>query len=213
MSQLLEIELGGEVVFLLPQKAIYRPALSQLILSDVHLGKTTHFRKSGIPLPQTAHLKDIDKLHFLLNKWRPQSVLLLGDLFHSDYNREWLWFKSLLLEYPVVNFILVEGNHDILDDNYYSAANLLKAEIIEEENFLFSHQPLNNPAKLNICGHIHPGIQIGGFAKQYEKLPCFYHEQNHFILPAFGHLTGLHILEKKENCSCYLVTDQRVIRF
>jgi uncharacterized protein len=213
VSHNLEIQLANETFILLPQKAMFRPALAQLILSDVHLGKTTHFRKSGIPLPQTAYLKDIDKLHFLLNRWRPKSVLLLGDLFHSDYNKEWLWFKSFLLEYPVVDFFLVEGNHDILDNAYYSAANLLKAELIEDDSFIFSHQPLNNPQKLNICGHIHPGVQIGGFAKQYEKLSCFYHKRNHFILPAFGYLTGLHILEKEEGCNYYLVTESRVLPF
>src|SRR4051794_39447624 len=94
----LEIFLAAEPFYLLPQKAVYRPLQKQLILSDIHLGKASHFRKKGLALPAQSHLKDIDALHFLLNSWKPETVLILGDLFHSDYNREWLWFKSLLMQ-------------------------------------------------------------------------------------------------------------------
>lgn len=207
----LEISLNNEPIFLLPQRAIFRPLKKQLILSDVHLGKGTHFRSHGLPLPGTAHLKDVDKLHFIIDKWQPQSVLILGDLFHSDYNREWLWFKSVLLHYYFVEFILVEGNHDILDNHHYSLANLLKTELLEDENFVFSHQPLDCAGKLNICGHVHPGLRIEGAAKQAEKLPCFYFNKTHLILPAFGYLTGLQILEREQGADYFVVAGNRVL--
>jgi uncharacterized protein len=207
----LDIFLEEELFLLLPQRALYRPGKRQLVISDLHLGKTTHFRKQGLALPEAALAKDIDKLHYLLNLWQPESVLLLGDLFHSDYNREWLWFKSLLMEYPLVQFILVEGNHDILQDAHYSLPNLLKAGFLVEENFIFSHHPLENAGKLNVCGHVHPGIRIEGMARQSVSLPCFYLTPKHFILPAFGYLTGLHILEKEAGARYYLVANDRVI--
>lgn len=207
----LEIELAGETFQLLPQKAVYRPAKKQLILTDIHLGKATHFRKQGIALPVQSHLKDIDKIHFLLNQLNPGSVLILGDLFHSDYNREWLWIKSLLMEYPDIKFILVEGNHDILKHEIYNLPNLSKTERIEEENLVFTHEPLKAPDKLNFCGHIHPGYVLYGKAKQSMKLPCFYSTKSHFILPAFGNLTGLYVLEKDDQACYYLVTETRII--
>jgi len=206
-----EIFLAEEPFYLLLQKAIYRPLKKQLILSDVHLGKATHFRKAGIPMPPQSHLKDIDTLQYLLNTWRPDSLVILGDLFHSDYNREWLWFKALLMEFPQVQFILVEGNHDILPDSAYDLPNLIKLDILEEDCFIFSHHPLENAPKLNICGHVHPGIRIYGRAKQSVKLPCFYFNHKHFILPAFGNLTGLFLLEQEDASFYYLVTQERVI--
>lgn len=208
----LEIELGGEKFFLLPQKALFRPSKKQLVLSDVHLGKATHFRKQGLPLPDYSHLKDIDKLHFLIEKWEPQTVLILGDLFHSDYNKEWLWFKALLLQYFYIEFILIEGNHDILDNDQYSMQNLLKAELLEDEHFIFSHAPLKDEDKLNICGHIHPGIRIEGIAKQAENLPCFHLSKTHLILPAFGYLTGLFLLEKETASNYFITTGKKVIK-
>ncbi len=208
-----EIELKGETFLLLPQKAVYRPRKQQLILSDLHIGKASHFRKQGLAMPPQSHLKDIDTLHFLMDHWQPASVLFLGDLFHSIYNNEWLWLKSFMMTYPKTQFILVEGNHDILkEDLYQDLPNLIKLEILEEEHFVFSHEPIDKPLKLNFCGHLHPGLRITGIARQSEKLPCFFHSRTHFILPAFGHLTGLYLLEQEKDALYYLVAGSKIIR-
>lgn len=212
MSSFLEIHLQEEPFFLLPQKALYRPGSQQLILSDLHLGKATHFRKQGLPMPQQSMLRDFDLLTWLLKTWQPQSVLLLGDLFHSHYNREWLWFKSLLASHDHIQFVLAEGNHDILKDHHYDFDNLIKTPLIEEERFVFSHHPLKNDPRLNVCGHIHPGVRLFGRAKQSVSLPCFYHYQQTFILPAFGSLTGLKLMDVEEGVNYYLVLQDKVVK-
>jgi uncharacterized protein len=209
---LLEIFLRDEPFLLLPQKAMYRPGKRQLILSDLHLGKATHFRKQGIPLPERSLLKDFDMLEFLLKTWKPQAVLILGDLFHSDYNREWLWFRSLLAGYPDVEFILVEGNHDILKAGDYHIDNLHKVAYLEEERFIFSHHPLKHAQQFNVCGHVHPGIRLRGAARQSMTLPCFYERRDQLILPAFGSLTGLQLMELKDSATYYLITKDSVVR-
>jgi DNA ligase-associated metallophosphoesterase len=211
-SRQYEIRLAGELFYLLFHKALFRPAKKQLILSDVHLGKASHFRKKGIALPPQSHLKDLDKLEYLLKKWTPKSVLILGDLFHSHYNKEWFWFMALLKSFPRTKFILVEGNHDILSSSEYNLPNLSKKVQIDEDHFIFSHAPLEDPPKINICGHVHPGIRITGVARQSITLPCFYFNGRHFILPAFGDLTGLAILEKEIFSDYYLVTHETVVK-
>lgn len=206
-----KIVIKHEEFYLLPQKAVYRPVQKQLILADIHLGKASHFRKKGIAMPPQSHLRDIDKLQFLLRKWQPETVVILGDLFHSEYNNEWLWFKSMLRENSKVQFILLEGNHDILPRGTYKIPNLLHIDLLEEQHYVFSHHPLDRCAKMNICGHVHPGIQVTGVARQSLTLPCFYLSPTHFILPAFGDLTGLKIMEKEEEVMYYLVTDNSVV--
>lgn len=207
-----EIILAGERFLLLPQKALFRPGRSQLIVSDIHLGKTTHFRKMGIAMPQQSYLKDIDTLHYLLRKFQPETFIILGDLFHSTYNREWLWFRSLLIEFRSVRFILVEGNHDILPAVIYDdIPNLKRTNHIVENNFIFSHHPLTTSSQMNICGHVHPGIELKGNARQYIKLPCFYLSKSHFILPAFGNLTGMFLLEQEMDSTYYIVANGKVI--
>jgi uncharacterized protein len=208
----MEISLAGEVFYLLPQKALFRPSGRQLILSDVHLGKASHFRKKGIALPAASHLSDMDRLEYLVQIWNPATILILGDLFHSEYNREWLWFRSLVLSHPDRQFILVEGNHDILPEKNYDLPNLFRASEVEETQIIFSHSPLQESGKLNICGHVHPGIRLTGKARQSLTFPCFCLSEGKFILPAFGRLTGLALLEWKETAEYYLVTDDTVVR-
>lgn len=162
-------------------------------------------------MPSQSHLRDIDRLHFLVDQWRPETVLILGDLFHSEYNREWLWFKSLLMHYPDVQFILVEGNHDILPRGSYVIPNLLKIGLLEERHFLFSHHPTDHPGRLNVCGHIHPGLRLTGTARQSVSLPCFYLSETQLIMPAFGDLTGLKLLEREAGSQYYLVANDCVV--
>ena len=206
------IQLADEEFCLLPQRAVYRPNLRQLILCDLHLGKASHFRKQGIALPVQSYLKDFEILYDLLNAWQPESVLFLGDLFHSGYNREWLTFQSFLGEYPDVQFVLIQGNHDILTEKEYSLPNLRKMAWIEEEQYIFSHYPLQQKEKINFCGHIHPGIQLTGIARQSLTLPCFYFNGIQFILPAFGALTGLTVLGRERNAVYYVITDRSVLK-
>lgn len=206
-----EIRIRHELFFLLPLKGLFRPLQRQLVLSDIHLGKASHFRKKGIAMPAQSHLKDIDRIHYLIESLNPETVLLLGDLFHSDYNQEWLWFKSILRSYPHVQFVLVEGNHDILPRGTYKIENLLKIGLLEEQHVIFSHHPIEQSPKLNICGHLHPGIRIRGKAKQSVSLPCFVWGPDHFILPAFGDLTGMHLLEKEKNTRYFAVTNDTVV--
>jgi uncharacterized protein len=213
MSQnYLEIKLGEIHFFLLHQKAMYRPDRRQLIVADIHLGKASHFRKKGIAMPPQSHLRDIDRLQHLISAWKPEQVLLLGDLFHSDYNREWLWFKSLLLGNSNTTFILVEGNHDILPGKEYELPNLRKVNVLEEDELLYTHKPEDSAQRLNICGHVHPGLRITGLARQSFRLPCFYHRDNLFILPAFGELTGLYLLDRETGADYYLVTHETIVK-
>lgn len=208
----MEISLAKEAFFLLPQKAMFRPSQRQLILADVHLGKASHFRKKGIPIPREGHLADIDRLEYLIKSWHPATVLILGDLFHSEYNREWLWLRSLFLSHPEIEFVLVEGNHDILPERAYGIDNLLRAGAIEEPQLIFSHAPLEpQKKKMNICGHIHPGVRLTGKARQSVTLPCFVRQKTRFILPAFGKLTGLALVDRDTADELYLVTHETVV--
>jgi uncharacterized protein len=206
-----EIILRGEKFVMLPQRALYRPNEKELILCDIHFGKASHFRKHGLQMPEISHMADFERLQYLIRSLRPNAVMILGDLFHSDQNREWWWFKSLLLENSDTQFVLVEGNHDVLKESSYDVPNLLKAYTMEEDNFIFSHFPLPAGPRLNICGHIHPGIRLEGKARQSASFPCFYITGSHLILPAFGNLTGLAILEKEPDATYYIITGEKVI--
>ena len=76
--QILETNIFGENLQLHPFRAIYWQREKMLLLSDLHLGKATHFRKAGIAVPKTLGDVNWDKLAGLLLDFQPKRVLFLG---------------------------------------------------------------------------------------------------------------------------------------
>src|SRR6476469_1295246 len=103
-----------ENLLLLPQKAIYFPSYKILLLSDVHLGKGAHFRKSGIAIPKQLAQEDLAMLSDLIHYYQPQKIIFLGDLFHSDMNNDWDWFCLWREMHQHIDMELIRGNDDIL---------------------------------------------------------------------------------------------------
>jgi uncharacterized protein len=193
---------------LLPQKALFWAAQNTLILADLHLGKTAHFRKEGLAIPQASSQADYNNLQQLMLQYQPARLLILGDLFHSYHNLEWQQLAQFLEKHPKLELDLVGGNHDILDTKYYNQLGInLLGSVLTLGNLLFTHQPAEAIAEgyFNICGHIHPGVRLEAKARQSVGLPCFFQKKNQLILPAFGHLTGLHYLNPKEASAIFAV--------
>ena len=118
-------ELRGEPLTLLSEKAIIWKSRSILLVADLHLGKVTHFRKAGIGIPQLAETDTLERLAQLLLDYPVKEVWILGDLFHSSYNRAWDKFKTFVGQLKDIKFVLVKGNHDILNEKEYAELNLI----------------------------------------------------------------------------------------
>lgn len=211
----MQIRLNNTIVTLLPQKALFLEEASVLVIADVHLGKAAHFRKAGIFMPAGSMQQDFSVMDALITQYRPRQVWFLGDLFHSSYNAEWLRMKALIHNHSGVDFILIKGNHDILDEAHYAAAGIeVIPDALELDGLVFSHEPLPglSPEKINIAGHIHPGCMWRGRGKQSLRLPCFYLLGNTFLLPAFGALTGLYMMDKTVHAHIFAVLPDQVLR-
>lgn len=184
-------------------------------MADLHLGKSTHFRKNGIPVPAGVMDATIDQLMSVLLDFKPERVLFLGDLFHSEYNREWEAIAALISQFKDISFNLVPGNHDILDRSVYREAGLAvtEAELVEVP-WLFTHHPQEelSPELYNLSGHIHPGVRLSGGGKQTLRLPCFYFGKNQGILPAFGSFTGTAIIPVKRGDQVFVIAEGQVIK-
>jgi len=210
------IEINGQTLELLPQKAIYWKSARTLIVSDLHLGKSGHFRKSGIPAPAGINQKNLNRLDKLLQSFKPNRLLILGDLFHSDANREWLEFESFTRKWKSIEMLLVRGNHDSLHSSFYDAADIRTTDFLKESGFLFLHDEskaeTENPGKkIVVSGHVHPGITLRGKGRQSLRLPCFIISSQQILLPAFGEFTGLHVIKPKPDEKVYAVAEGRVL--
>ena len=47
-----------------------------LLLSDLHLGKAAHFRKAGIPLPEGADARTLERMDEVIDHFRPTRVVI-----------------------------------------------------------------------------------------------------------------------------------------
>lgn len=186
-----EIIFSGETFLLTNQRIIYWEAQKTIILSDLHIGKAAHFRKSGIAISSEVLVDDLKNLEQLILHFQTEKVIIVGDLFHAGYNSDLDLFKNWRARFSQ-EFILIKGNHDRLKCEHYESLG-----IICEENHLqistitFIHDP-KNPAQntFYISGHIHPGFVLKG-KNEHIRLPCYAISETQIILPAFSRFTGL----------------------
>jgi DNA ligase-associated metallophosphoesterase len=205
------INLNGEELILLPQKAIYWPSQKALILGDLHLGKVSHFRKNGIALSENAQFKSLEILKSLIESINPNRLIFLGDLFHSSANSEWVSFENFILSFPKIKFELILGNHDIIKKESFEN---IKIELSKEKEigpFLLSHEPKESKNYYVLSGHIHPGVRLNGKGKQRLLLPCFHFGKQQGLLPAFGTLTGLAQIKVKKEDQVFIIANQEVV--
>lgn len=202
-------------LWLLPQKAVYWQKKNILILADLHVGKSGHFRKHGIPVPGKVNSSNIDLMDHLIRKINPDHLIILGDLFHSNANKEWESFQTWRKKYPGLEVSLVIGNHDILPNTAYHASHINLFKRLSIDPFLLIHD-LNElgdslSAYYVLSGHIHPAVQLKGKGRQSLKLPCFYFGQQQGILPAFGQFTGTHTIEPKQGDHIFTIAGSQIL--
>ncbi len=208
---MVEYQFLDQTLLLLPEKAIYWKDKGMLILADVHLGKAGHFRKSGIPISDLVHSKDIYTIEKLINEFQPQEVVFLGDLFHSDHNQGWEIFRRWIRSKDPLQFRLVLGNHDVLEAPAYHIKNLEVIEVLDCAPFSLTHIP-EETSHYNLAGHIHPAVKLRGKGRQSLRLPCFYFGPQNGILPAFGNFTGTARISITKEDELFVIADHKVVK-
>jgi DNA ligase-associated metallophosphoesterase len=198
-----------------------------LIVSDLHFGKTGHFRKSGIAIPRSVYKEDLQRLVVQIQHFQPKQLIIVGDMFHSHANRELELFLKWRNDLSHLEMLLVKGNHDILKEEWYDQAGIqVCRSTLSVNRFHFVHDigdlagKKGSFAKLTgsssayfFSGHIHPGIRIQGIGKQSLCFPCFYFGKEFAVLPAFSRFTGVALIEPEKEQQVFAIVDNSVIRF
>lgn len=209
----MEIDLAGERVTLLPQKALWWPAQKTLFIADVHWGKAGHFRKHGIALPRKTGQADDARLAALVRNFGAEQLVIAGDLFHSADNAEVENFTHWRAAHPDLRIHFVMGNHDILPHDRYAGWGLeVHPATLSLGPFYISHDDSKDVDKFLIHGHIHPGVKMYGRGREGLSLACFAQDGHRMILPAFGSFTGCYYLHQSDFRHLYGVGDEAVIQ-
>lgn len=207
-------KLNNQNLWLSARRSIFWEEEKGLIVSDLHFGKTGHFRKWGIAVPQDIYKEDLQRLVSLLHHFQPKKLIVVGDFFHSSANTEMDWFKRWRENFSSLQIILVRGNHDILKDSWYKEAAIEVVQpTLQMSPFLFSHDRCEAVENFyTFCGHIHPGVLVHGLGKQSLRFPCFYFGDQQCILPAFSKFTGAVAMEKASAQVVYAIVENELVK-
>lgn len=196
------------------EKAVYWEEQRILILSDIHIGKGTVFRKAGIPIPQGIMDDDLMIISGLIQRLNPEKCIIVGDLIHalsgiSENVKNSLgdWLSKINCEIH-----LVLGNHDysLLKHLPSDWSLQIHKEGLLIEPFYFSHFPVRHKQWFVWSGHLHPKVEI---RNAYDRLVlrCFQVFDDMAIIPAFGFFVGGTMVRKSKDCKIYVIADDSVM--
>ncbi|MDD2108613.1 MULTISPECIES: ligase-associated DNA damage response endonuclease PdeM [Pseudomonas] len=194
MTNFLSIELHGQVLWLLSDKAIYWPARRALLVADVHIGKAASYRALHQPVPRGTTEATLERLDALLAAHDCEQLIVLGDFLHARTARAPATLTRLQTwreRHKALKIVLIRGNHD---RNAGDPPVTLEIEVMNEpwllEPFALQHEPEPHPSHPVLAGHVHPVFVLRGKARQRLRLPCFLIDGQVSLLPAFGEFTG-----------------------
>lgn len=208
------VEMRGETLHLLPERAAYWPRTRTLFVADMHLGKTATHNAYGRGLPQADTADDLARLSSALERTQAQTLIVLGDLIHAAKGRDALTlqaFEAWRGAHPVLEIRLIRGNHDRGADAPESWQLITLDAPAPLAPFVLTHTPAYSETGYVLSGHLHPGVELKGRGRQLLRLPCFWFGENTGVLPAFGGFTGLSMVHPRSGDRLFAVTDRSVL--
>ena len=188
----MRIDIAGERLILDVNRAIWWSQAKSLLLADVHFGKGSVLRQSGIAVPTGQTASDLERLDRLIERYQPHEVLVLGDLVHggSPIDARWVQqVKEWRQRHKNIAMRLIAGNHDRHFDPEHLGFEVIP-HALQVGPFVLSHEPIPCDQGYVLAGHVHPGISVRDGWRRH-RLPAFRFGVGAAVLPAFGSLTGL----------------------
>lgn len=207
------VNVAGERLLLLPEKAVFWPAQSMLIIADIHFGKAASFRALGIPVPRGTTTENLMGLDALIESHEARHVVFLGDFLHARAAHAPATQQAMLAwrqSRPGLRLTLVRGNHD---KHAGDPAAVLGIELVDEPHmvgpFAFCHHPDIDSAGFALAGHVHPAWVL---ATRFDalRLPCFVVGSERMILPSFGAFTGGHVVTREAGDAIFVTSGEAV---
>lgn len=205
---------AGEVLHLLPEHALWWPAGMSLFIADLHLGKAAAFRAQGQPVPGGTTRDNLGRLSALIDRYRPEQLVFLGDFLHAAQGRSPSVLRALKdwrERHHATAMTLVRGNHD---DHAGDPPEEARIEVVNEPwllgPFACCHHPQEHPTHFVLAGHLHPVCRLQGAARDGLRLPCFVNDDRSAILPAFGAFTGGEPVQRAKGRQLHVVGGHRV---
>lgn len=148
--------------------------------------------------------------------FKPNQLIVVGDLFHSHANKELDLFSRWRNDFPQLQIHLAKGNHDILKAEWYRTNHIVvHEEELAVNGFRFIHDPSDEQLQDDgyvFSGHIHPGVILKTGSRQSNSFPCFYFGKRLAVLPAFGRFTGTVGIQVKSSETVYAIVNNAIMK-
>ncbi len=185
------IHLAGERLLLDPAGALVWPAQHLLAVADLHLAKGAAFAARGQLLPPYDSAVTLERLAALLRRWRPQTVLALGDSFHDREGAGRLGAGErarLGRIAAATRLVWIAGNHDPAPPEGLAGESAVE---FATGPLRFRHRALSRAETGHgeVSGHFHPKATVPVAGTGLSR-PCFLADARRVLLPAFGAYTG-----------------------
>jgi DNA ligase-associated metallophosphoesterase len=201
----LAVTMRGETLRLHPDRAVSWPARRTLVVADVHFGKDDVFRRAGLAIPAGAVQEDLERLSRLLADTACERLLVLGDFVHgtvADGDAFPPLFTRWRARHRELAVEVVAGNHDRhAQGGHGEWASTLRwhAGTLHEPPFDFVHDATDEvaaarTAAFTLSGHVHPVTPLPVPGGRSLRVPVFWRRAAALVLPAFGRLTGGHVV-------------------
>jgi len=208
----------GEKLILLPERGVFWESAGTLVVADLHLGKASASRASGVPIPAGSTNATLHRLDRALQQTEACRLIILGDFWHHPAGNPSAaeTFQNWRKSWRDIEVLLIPGNHDKSLDSLAGMNLQIGAERVHEPPFVWRHEPVNASAESEksgyvLCGHLHPGIRLNGPGLDRIRLPCFHFTKNIGIIPAFGEMTGLSMIRPQKGDRVFAVAEERVL--
>jgi uncharacterized protein len=209
------LEIGGEPLRLLRERAVLLERSGTLLLADAHFGKSATFRTAGLPVPGGTTAGTLERLDAALARTGARRVVLLGDFFHARAARAPATLDAIARwrdRHPALDLVLVRGNHDRHAGDPPPELGIAAVDApLAEPPFAFAHLPRPHPGAYTLAGHLHPAVTLRGRGRQRERLPCFWFGAQVAVLPAFGEFTGTAEVEPRPGDRVFVATGVEVV--
>lgn len=171
------------------RSALYCVEKDALIVSDLHFEKGSFLRQYGSPIPALDSRRTLSTLASLIQDYRPQTLICLGDSFHDSQSlyrmsaQDQATLQSLMGS--VHEWVWVVGNHDPVIPRLGGRV----VGSLEWGSVTLQHEPLEDTHAAVIFGHFHPKHLLS--MRQYQVTgKCFVMTATRMVLPSLGQYTG-----------------------
>jgi hypothetical protein len=208
-----DIDIRGHRFHLLPDRAVWWPRESALLVADLHWGKDETFRQRGVPLPAGQLARELERLRQLVDAHRASRLYVLGDLIHGRQgitagirDRIASWREHL-----DTDIVLIRGNHDRhmpeLPEDWHIESH---PEPLRVGDVALAHHPEPVSDAFTWAGHLHPTVGLESRSDKL-RLPCFHVCENVGVLPAFTAFSAGPRVDRKAADRVFAIADDHVV--